>query len=1079
MFAQHLDDEAWYADQGCEPDEPVPEATAKEAAEGERVWKDWPEQVSKSQAEWMEEAKAQYLPKVQIVDYVLTEAVTSKRQQEVACAVGRMYARILSDGLSVQRLHTDRGREYNNETLRAWCAKFGIHKTLAFAEEHQSNGRAEAAIMRVKGRTRTILQGSGEKLCEWPLAAKLAAHELRESARKVLKMKPLPSLPYNTEMQVIQRSWKRGVWESLTVKAFTKCPSSDCSRGWVVRTADGHLFTTNKLFPAVDTSKVKFEYTGLPVDLDAPAVRTKEKGKARKLEFHSAFVDPKHPADVLAKRLYDEDQWEPKHIAALALSISKTLQANDRNVQKGAHLGPKCNFLAGGFTFSGMSGVRVQDDTYTLADVGWPVSVDLAQAVRSLTVAHQACSSVLQVFDNDQASWLKECEDAVMKDAGRLEEELRFLRSVECEGFQRLEASQGRCDNPFELRSVALGDASGGLGQLELEPRVNPSRDTGTDADDPPPLQTKIVSQDQVRREPQKWREALVEEFQSLIQKTQAVEDISEQQYLDLARNPQVSVELIPGKVVYNHKSSGRRKARIVGCGNFCQSDTASQKEDLFASGVGSESIRMVVRRAALDPSWELVSVDVRTAFLQAPLIEMQYEGRQKVTIVKVPSILREQGITEAKYWRVKKALYGLASAPKSWSVHRDRVLASLRIPWGSKTLRLVRMLEDANLWHVVQVSSQSGESQEGHEQKLGAIALYVDDILIGGSAGVTEAVVRALQAQWELSAPERLTSAGDYMKFAGYELVRTEQGYRLHQSSYALDILDQYCDEIPGTETTPAVKTYKIPDEFESLDTLSVTRKAQAIIGQLLWLSNRTRPDLSYGVNMAAQRIVACPLEALERARHLIRYVRHAPEVGLHYKSPSEKCGRWHQLKYPETATSIDAYSDASFAADDQCRSFGCTQLFWGGAMIAWSAGRQTLLASHTAECELYSLAEAHLLGKAMRPTIAALMGLGGFLAYETPQAALEEGEHASSGSAGREDSELLIDGVTADQLAHLWEQLAREQAAENRASVDSSRDIASELDLRALQGVVDRSAAGHRTSEFEEAFFFWGACY
>ena len=48
------------------------------------------------------------------------------------------------------------------------------------------------------------------------MAAKLAAHELRESARKVLKMKPLPSLPYNTEMQVIQRSWKRGVWESLT-----------------------------------------------------------------------------------------------------------------------------------------------------------------------------------------------------------------------------------------------------------------------------------------------------------------------------------------------------------------------------------------------------------------------------------------------------------------------------------------------------------------------------------------------------------------------------------------------------------------------------------------------------------------------------------------------------------------------------------------------------------------------------------------------------------------------------------------------------------------------------------------------
>ena len=204
MFAQHLEDEAWYVDQGCEPDELLPEPSAKELADGGKAWKEWTEQVEKSQAEWLEEAKTQHLPKVQMIDYVLTEAVTSKRQQEIANAVGRMYARIISDGLSVQRVHTDRGREYNNETLRSWCAKFGMHKTLAFAEEHQSNGRAEAAIMQIKGRTRTILQGASAPLSEWPLAAKLAAHELRETARKALKMKPIPSLPYNTEMQVIQ-----------------------------------------------------------------------------------------------------------------------------------------------------------------------------------------------------------------------------------------------------------------------------------------------------------------------------------------------------------------------------------------------------------------------------------------------------------------------------------------------------------------------------------------------------------------------------------------------------------------------------------------------------------------------------------------------------------------------------------------------------------------------------------------------------------------------------------------------------------------------------------------------------------
>ena len=619
----------------------------------------------------------------------------------------------------------------------------------------------------------------------------------------------------------------------------------------------------------------------------------------------------------------------------------------------------------------------VQDDMYTLVDVPWPVAVTLDETMRDLTSSHQAYSSMLKLFNDDQGGWLKDWEAGVIEDAHRIEDELRVLQRVEQECIDRLETSQGQCVSPFELRSVTLSDVSDEANSLEVLAGTKCGSQSSTSKDDPPPLQTRIVSQDQVRREPHLWCGPLSEEHESLTQRTEAVEDITEAQYSELVKDEQISVELIPGKVVYTHKSSGRRKARIVGCGNFCQSDADSHKEDLFASGVGSESIRMLVRRAALDPFWELVSVDVRTAFLQAPLMDMQHAGRQKVTVVKVPSILRELGITTGKYWRVKKALYGLASAPKSWSLHRDKVLAGLQIPCDGGVLRLVRMPEDANLWHIVKASSRSEEAAAWQEQRVGVIALYVDDILIGGRSCVTQAVVSALQEVWELSDPEKLSKPGDHLKFAGYELVRTDQGYRLHQASYSRDLLDQYCEEIPGTENTPAVKSYKIPEESGDVNLLAVTRKAQAIIGQVLWLSNRTRPDLAYGVNMAAQRIVASPLEALARAQHLVRYIRHAPEVGLHYRAPSGRCGQWEQLKFQETAMSIDAFSDASFAADDQCRSFGSVQLFWGGALIAWSAGRQTLVASHTAECELYALAEAHLLGKAMRPTVAALLGL------------------------------------------------------------------------------------------------------
>ena len=84
-----------------------------------------------------------------------------------------------------------------------------------------------------------------------------------------------------------------------------------------------------------------------------------------------------------------------------------------------------------------------------------------------------------------------------------------------------------------------------------------------------------------------------------------------------------------------------------------------------------------------------------------------------------------------------------------------------------------------------------------------------------------------------------------------------------------------------------------------------------------------------------------------------------------------------WPISKPQQTPTTLEVYTDASFAADEECRSFGSVQLFWGGALICWSVGRQTLIASHTAESELYSLAEGHLMGKALRPTVAALLSL------------------------------------------------------------------------------------------------------
>ena len=579
--------------------------------------------------------------------------------------------------------------------------------------------------------------------------------------------------------------------------------------------------------------------------------------------------------------------------------------------------------------------------------------MNLSKVAHELALVHQSRCRLLEAFDEESGGWLKECEDALVSDISNLECELCQLQTLESESIRKLELGENQGQSLFELRSVALVDVSDGSAVTGLDREPPCSGEGPDDEGDAPPLQTRIISADQVRREPDKWRGPITEEYESLVKKTEAVEELTEAQYQALLEDPKVAVELIPGKLVYVHKTSGRRKARIVGCGNYCVQSGSGPRSELYASGAGAESLRMTVRRAALDPTWCLASVDVKTAFLQAPLLDLQRGGKQLITIVRVPSVLRELGVTVSRFWRVQKALYGLASAPKSWNHHRDKVLSELRIPYEGGVLVLAKMQEDANLLHVLKLSSASssesgaGVTFEG-AQKVGVVPLYVDDILVAAPRAVAEAVVTGLQGQWELSQPEWLSAVGDSFKFAGFELQRTAEGIRLHQESYARDLMNQYSDAIPGTESVPAVKAYEVPEPTGDTDLLSTTRKAQAVIGQVLWLSNRTRPDLAYAVNMAAQKIVANPLEALARAEHIIRYIRHSPGVGLHYKPARLGCGRWDQLKYEEHPASIDAFSDTSFAADEQCRSFGSIQLFWAGAMIAWSANRQTLIASH-----------------------------------------------------------------------------------------------------------------------------------
>ena len=80
---------------------------------------------------------------------------------------------------------------------------------------------------------------------------------------------------------------------------------------------------------------------------------------------------------------------------------------------------------------------------------------------------------------------------------------------------------------------------------------------------------------------------------------------------------------------------TGKRKVRAVGCGNYLPSEHLQlTREDVYASGADALTLRVALAFAAAHRDWKGFTVDIKTAFLHAP-IGAEREGRPDRIIIK------------------------------------------------------------------------------------------------------------------------------------------------------------------------------------------------------------------------------------------------------------------------------------------------------------------------------------------------------------------------------------------------------------------------------------------------------------
>ena len=102
----------------------------------------------------------------------------------------------------------------------------------------------------------------------------------------------------------------------------------------------------------------------------------------------------------------------------------------------------------------------------------------------------------------------------------------------------------------------------------------------------------------------------------------------------------------------------------------------------------------------------------------------------------------------------------------------------------GGVPAKFVQMAEDANVWKVV--------LQDAEETVIGAIGLYVDDMLITGQGEYAGLIASTLRQQWKTTKPQCLDQEG--LAFHGFEIKQEGTAIILQQENFVAEMQVPAC---------------------------------------------------------------------------------------------------------------------------------------------------------------------------------------------------------------------------------------------------------------------------------------------
>eukprot|EP00971_Amphidinium_carterae_P322565 6410938-Amphidinium_carterae.3 len=304
---------------------------------------------------------------------------------------------------------------------------------------------------------------------------------------------------------------------------------------------------------------------------------------------------------------------------------------------------------------------------------------------------------------------------------------------------------------------------------------------------------------------------------------------------------------------------------------------------------------------------WMVASAEISTAFLYASLHQDDVDLGFDTVYVRPPKILVKEGlVSPGILWKLKKSLYGLRTSPLAWERERDRTIS--RLSWTIQGVWYCLALASPCVWKIVRWDQYTSESSQGGApgahagapspgaQKqdlpspLGFFIAYVDDLLAVAREEHLMAIMHQLKIKFSMKMTGTLTHPKQTdqlpLTFLGCSVWRDDAGTLwMSQIKYIYHCLrengwikDQQVI-LKKTTTLPTPDEKREDEEDVDEDAKS---QCQKYIGQLMWLSTRTRPDISACLGILATFMVKRPRECVHCLLHLWRYVYTTSDLAM-----------------------------------------------------------------------------------------------------------------------------------------------------------------------------------------------------